>query len=261
MVVLSCIDVRLNPLLPNVFGVSEEDFIWLRNAGNIITSSMSSTLRSLALACVVKGGREIAIIGHTDCKVRQTSVLELTEGFKRLGIERKELPDNLVEYFGLFASERQNVIKAAEMVRNSPLIGAKIPVHGFLLDLGSGKLEWLVNGYNTLAQNTSVPGSGQLSGQMSESLGSFATSHDPTPSLPKQQSDIPLQTPVDDDPSRRRHPLEAKPAASRQGPPIIHDWKVDGGRYTAERKAPPQAPPVIHAPPAIKGIQTKRTPL
>ena len=29
-------------------------------------------MRSIALACAIKGGREIAIIGHTDCKVAQT---------------------------------------------------------------------------------------------------------------------------------------------------------------------------------------------
>src|SRR5258707_10777981 len=72
---LTCIDVRLNPLLPEVLGIPEEHFIWLRNAGNIITSSTSSTMRSLSLACAVKGAREIVIIGHTDCRVRQTTML------------------------------------------------------------------------------------------------------------------------------------------------------------------------------------------
>ncbi|HEY9171605.1 MAG TPA: hypothetical protein VI136_04900, partial [Verrucomicrobiae bacterium] len=48
---LTCIDARLNPLIPEVLGIPEEQFIWLRNAGNIITSPLSSTMRSLALAC------------------------------------------------------------------------------------------------------------------------------------------------------------------------------------------------------------------
>ena len=69
VVALTCIDPRLNALFPNVLGLPGEQFIWLRNAGNIITGPMSSTLRSLALACAVKGGKEIAIIGHTDCRV------------------------------------------------------------------------------------------------------------------------------------------------------------------------------------------------
>ena len=95
VVALSCIDPRLNPLLPEVLGIREEHFIWLRNAGNIITGPTSSTMRSLALACAIKGGKEIAIIGHTDCRSGQTSILQLTENFKALGVPRSKLPENL----------------------------------------------------------------------------------------------------------------------------------------------------------------------
>jgi carbonic anhydrase len=148
---LTCIDVRLNPLIPEVLGIAEEHFIWLRNAGNIITSPLSSTMRSLSLACAVKGGREIVIIGHTDCQVCKTTTIQLLERLKNIGVERHVLPDNVNEYFGMFASERQNVIKACDIVRRSPLIGSKIPVHGLLVDIQTGKLEWLVNGYQTFA--------------------------------------------------------------------------------------------------------------
>ena len=150
VVALTWIDPRLNPLMPEVLGLPEEQFIWLRNAGNIITGSMSSTIRSLALACVVKGGKEIVIIGHTDCRAGQTTVLQLTERFGALGVNRSKLPDNLVEFFGVFASERQNVMKAVDFVRHSPIIGPKTPVHGLLVDIQSGRLEWLVNGYQAL---------------------------------------------------------------------------------------------------------------
>src|SRR2546425_4211418 len=154
VVALTCIDPRLNRLIPEVLGVPEEQFIWLRNAGNIITGPLSSTMRSLALACAVKGGKEIAILGHTDCQVCKTTVMKLTDGFRALGVDRAKLPENLNEYFGLFASERQNVIRGAEIVRQSPLIGAKVPVHGLLMDVQTGKLEWLVNGYQTLGAAT-----------------------------------------------------------------------------------------------------------
>src|SRR5947209_20570690 len=107
IVALTCIDPRLNSFFPQVLGIKPEQFIWLRNAGNIITGPQSSTMRSLALACAVKGGKEIVVIGHSDCRVRQTSVAELTARFRVLGVERSRLPDNLNEFFGLFASERQ----------------------------------------------------------------------------------------------------------------------------------------------------------
>jgi carbonic anhydrase len=154
VVALTCIDPRLNRLIPEMLGVPEEQFIWLRNAGNIITGSLSSTMRSVTLACAVKGGKEIALIGHSDCQVGRTTMLKVIDAFRELGVDRAKLPENLNEYFGLFASERQNVIRGTEFVRQSPLIGAKIPVHGLLIDIHTGKLEWLVNGYQTLGSAT-----------------------------------------------------------------------------------------------------------
>src|SRR5271156_947445 len=102
VIALTCIDPRLNALFPNVLGIPAEQFIWLRNAGNIITGTLSSTMRSLALACAVKGGREIAIIGHTDCQVAKTPTTVLLDQLKALGVERSRLPDNINEFFGTF---------------------------------------------------------------------------------------------------------------------------------------------------------------
>jgi len=150
LVALTCVDPRLNALLPQALGVAPEQFIWLRNAGNIITGPVSSTMRSLALACAVKGGKEIVVIGHSDCQVSKTTALQLLDRFRALGIERHLLPDNLNEFFGLCSGEHQNVIKAVDFIHNSPLIGPKVPAHGLLIDIETGKLEWLVNGYETL---------------------------------------------------------------------------------------------------------------
>src|ERR1043166_818332 len=69
LAVLTCIDARLNKLFPGALGLTEEQLIWLRNAGNVITSPLSSTVRSIAIAVYLKGAREIAVIGHTDCKM------------------------------------------------------------------------------------------------------------------------------------------------------------------------------------------------
>ena len=168
LIALTCVDPRLNAFFPNVLALPGEEFIWLRNAGNIITGPLSSTMRSLALACAVKGGREIAIIGHSDCQVCKTSTMKLTDAFRALGVERAGLPENLTEFFGLFASERQNVIKAVDFVRHSPIIGPKIPVHGLMVDIATGKLEWVVNGYQTL--DTVVAVKAQSIGHADESI-------------------------------------------------------------------------------------------
>jgi carbonic anhydrase len=155
LIALTCIDPRLNRLLPSVLGLPENQFIWLRAAGNIITDPLGAMMRSLALGCAIKGGKEIVIIGHTDCLVGKTTTMQLIEHLRALGIERHLLPDNLNEFFGLFASERANVIKGVEMIRHSPLIGPKIPVHGLMVNIETGEVEWVVNGYQTLGTTAS----------------------------------------------------------------------------------------------------------
>jgi carbonic anhydrase len=172
VIALTCIDPRLNALFPNALALPAEDFIWLRNAGNIITGPLSSTMRSLALACAVKGGREIAIIGHTDCQVAKTTTTVLLEKLKALGVERSQLPENINDFFGTFGSERQNVIKACNFARTSPLIGPKIPVHGLLIDVATGKLDWVVNGYEWL-QTSAQPTLAKTDFTSLSSLGSF----------------------------------------------------------------------------------------
>jgi carbonic anhydrase len=170
---LTCIDARLNRLLPEMLGLPEQHFIWLRNAGNIITSPLSSTMRSLALGCAVKGAKEIAIIGHTDCQVAKTTAMALIDKLAALGVDRHKLPENLVEYFGLFGTERQNVIRGVDFVRASPIIGAKVPVHGLLIDVQSGKLEWIVNGYQAL-DTVATGKAGEFIKKVDEKLDRFA---------------------------------------------------------------------------------------
>ena len=174
VIALTCIDPRLNAYFPNVLALPADQFIWLRNAGNIIFDPMSSMTRTLALACAVKGGREIAIIGHTDCLVGKTTALQLLDRFRELGVERHQLPDNLNEFFGLFSSERQNVIKGCDIVRHSPLIGPNIPVHGFLLDIATGRLDWVVNGYNAPLPPAATGEGTKSAAPVVGSLGSFA---------------------------------------------------------------------------------------
>ncbi len=173
IIALTCIDPRLNAFFPNVLGIPADQFIWLRNAGNIVTGTMTSTMRSLALACAVKEGREIAVIGHTDCHVSQTPTMILLDKLKNLGVERRHLPENLNEFFGTFASERQNVIKACGFVRESPLIGPKIPVHGLVVDIMNGRLDWIVNGYQTW-QTLPKPGLIDLSQSGAPAIGALS---------------------------------------------------------------------------------------
>ena len=255
IVALTCIDVRLNPLLPEVLGVPKEQFIWLRNAGNIITGPLSSTMRSLALACAVKGGKEIAIIGHTDCQVGKTTTMELIDRFRALGVERHLLPANVNEFFGMFASERANVIKAVDIVRQSPLIGPKIPVHGLLLDIETGKVEWLVNGYQTLdtmgaRMNEAAAAAGHTLDAM-KSLTDFEIGGIKFPETKIGET----VTKAEDWLSGKVHELESKPppAATPATPPKIPLLQASVAAWQREKQhAKPAVPPKIPLPPPLR---------
>lgn len=255
VVALTCIDVRLNPLIPEVLGVPESQFIWLRNAGNIVTGPLSSTMRSLALACVVKGGKEIAIIGHTDCQVAKTTTMELIDRFRAVGVERHLLPANVNEFFGMFGSERANVIKAVDLVRQSPLIGPKIPVHGLLVDIQTGKVEWLVNGYQTLDT---------MGARMSEAAASAGHTLDALKSLTEFEiggikfPETKIGETVakaEDWLSGKVHEIESKVSpganpATPSKPPIL---RVSAASWQREKQqAKSAAPPKIPSPPPMR---------
>src|ERR1051325_4814797 len=246
LIALTCIDVRLNALLPQVLGVPQEQFIWLRNAGNIITSPLSSTMRSLSLACAVKGGKEIAIIGHTDCQVGKTTTMQLLEKLRALGVERHMLPDNLNEFFGMFGSDRQNVIKATDIARQSPLIGPKIPIHGLLVDIETGKLDWLVNGYQaaetmTTRWNEFVKSAGQTVDKL-KSLSDFNIGEMKFPETKIGET----VTSAENWLTQKVHKLEMKPTEAPSEFPA--------------QKTPP-APPRIPLPPPIRPkVHLRRAP-
>jgi carbonic anhydrase len=234
VIALTCIDPRLNAFFPNALALPAEQFIWLRNAGNIIFDPMSSMTRTLALACAVKGGREIAIIGHTDCQICKTTAMQLLDEFKELGVDRSRLPENLNEFFGISASERQNVIKACDIVRQSPLIGPKIPVHGLLVDIESGKLDWIVNGYETHRAQTR-PGVIDFAGSSGAPIGAHGSMAD------FNMGEMKFPEMKIGDATARTELSEIKPVVASAPPPQIQPLSAATAR-----------PPKIPLPPPIR---------
>ena len=248
VIALTCVDPRLNALFPNALALPAEEFIWLRNAGNIITGPLSSTMRSLALACAVKGGKEIAIIGHTDCQVCKTTAMQLLDKLKALGVERHLLPDNLNEFFGLFGSERQNIIKACDIVRHSPLIGPKIPVHGFWVDIETGKLEWIVNGYEAWQTSPGTSDAIKGAGPMPEALGSFAAFNIGEMKFPEAKIGE-LATKAEDWLSQKVEKVEAAIPGKPEMKAAVAQEVVE---YAKKHWPPPPVPPKIPLPSPIR---------
>jgi carbonic anhydrase len=146
---LTCIDPRLHPLMPEVLGVAEEDFIWVTNAGNRIAHPGCDTLITLSLACAVHRAREILIIGHTDCPFCNWRPPEMVQRLQTLGIDLAQAAGRLDDFLNQFADVERNVQRTVQMARSSALIAPTIPIHGLLVDIRSGRLDWIVNGYQS----------------------------------------------------------------------------------------------------------------
>lgn len=150
VVVLTCFDPRMHPLMPEVLGVPESDFLWLTNAGAVISSPLSGTARSIALACAVHGGKEVVILGHTDCRFFHPTRYAATDWLRRGGVDLGGEARVLDEFLKRMLDERTSVSFAAKQLRESPFLPRTVPVHGLMVDTDSGRLDWQVNGYDAV---------------------------------------------------------------------------------------------------------------
>ena len=64
---LSC--ASLNSFFPGVLGAEEGQFIWLQMPAASSPGLTSSTVGCWRSHTAVKGAKEIAVVGHTDCRV------------------------------------------------------------------------------------------------------------------------------------------------------------------------------------------------
>ncbi|HUK81966.1 MAG TPA: carbonic anhydrase [Verrucomicrobiae bacterium] len=220
LAVLTCIDPRLNKFFPGALGLTEEQLIWLRNAGNVITNPLSSTVRSIAISVYLKSAKEIAVIGHTDCKMAKMSMAELLDRLKEWGIDRNALPmANLHEFFGLFTSEKANVMKAVGCLRVSPIIPPRIPVHGLIIDTNTGRLEWTVNGYEAphLSVDITAAAEEALGGVLPPQVAGYVAG--PLRSLAEHLAPLSVQQPETIPPKTVEARVEKPPAAKPPLPP------------------------------------------
>ncbi len=149
VVVLTCFDPRLHALMPEVLGVSERDFLWLTNAGAVVTRPQSETARAVALACGVEGGREVVVLGHTGCRFFGPDRRAAADWFRQNGADLSAAATELDDFLRPLFNERSSVATAVGHLRASPFLPLAIPVHGLIVDTDTGRLDWVVNGYGS----------------------------------------------------------------------------------------------------------------
>ncbi|HZO75450.1 MAG TPA: carbonic anhydrase [Ktedonobacteraceae bacterium] len=150
--VVTCMDCRLVQMFEDALGLERGDVLELRTAGATIAEperehAANDLIRSLAGGIYLLGVREVLVIGHTECGLSRINPTALTASMQALGvdpqqlIERENLHDaeGLARWFGAFSDVHINVKEVVDVIRNSPFL-PKIPVHGCVIDINTGKL-------------------------------------------------------------------------------------------------------------------------
>jgi carbonic anhydrase len=132
MVIVTCMDPRLNNILP-MLGLQPGDADVIRNAGNTITED---ALRSLLVSTRVLGSREIMIINHTGCGMQTFKDDELEAKLEQQTGTAAIVP----ERFYAFTDAETQVREQIQKVKGHPWIPKDIPVRGFVFDVNTGRL-------------------------------------------------------------------------------------------------------------------------
>ena len=158
MAVVTCMDCRLVQMFEQALGLERGDVLELRTAGATISKperegAANDLIRSLAGGIYLLGVREVAVIGHTQCGLAHANPIVLTASMQALGVDPQYLiryesledTQGLMDWLGAFDDVHINVRDVINVIRNSPYL-PKIPVHGLVIDIETGKLEMVDRG-------------------------------------------------------------------------------------------------------------------
>jgi carbonic anhydrase len=155
MVILTCMDTRLLELLPKAINVSNGDVKTVKNAGAIVSHPFGSIMRSILLAVYELQADEVLVIGHHDCGVSGLRAETVIESMKQRGISEDTL--NTLTNSGIkfkkwlhgFDCVTESVEHSVGVIKNHPLMPADVPVHGLVIDPSTGRLDLVVEGYES----------------------------------------------------------------------------------------------------------------
>ena len=161
IVIVTCMDTRLTELLPKAMNLRNGDAKFIKVAGAIVAAPFGSVMRSILVAVYSLGAEEIYVVGHYDCGMTgmgHEAILKqaLAEGISQTTLSTlSHAGINLESWLSGFASPADGVEASVKMIRNHPLIPARIQVHGLLMDPRTGKLDLVTPGDHPLIDNTS----------------------------------------------------------------------------------------------------------
>ena len=150
--IITCMDCRLVNMFEPALGLERGDVLELRTAGATISvpdrpHAANDLIRSLAGGIYLLGVRQVIVVGHTECGLAKVDPTALIASMQALGVDPEQLiqqeglgnVNGLVEWIGAFKDVHLNVQEVVKVIRNSPFL-PKLPVHGLIIDINTGKL-------------------------------------------------------------------------------------------------------------------------
>jgi carbonic anhydrase len=146
--ILTCMDARLDPA--KFGGLSEGDAHIIRNAGG---RASDDAIRSLVISYKLLGTQEFFVIHHTDCgmalfsdaiirdllsKSLETAVID-QDGWRDVGAGPGSDAGEFIDWLA-FKDSASAVVTDVRRIRGHPLIPGRIPIHGFVYEVKTGKL-------------------------------------------------------------------------------------------------------------------------
>jgi carbonic anhydrase len=157
LVILSCMDTRLEELLPKAMNLRNGDFKHVKSAGAIVSHPFGSVMRSILVALYALNAEEVMVVGHYDCGMSMISAEDMLNRMKQQGITDETISlllnagINLMTWLRGFDSVEESVKRSVEVISNHPLLPCGVPVHGLLINPETGQLDLVVNGYERIA--------------------------------------------------------------------------------------------------------------
>ncbi|KAB7705382.1 carbonic anhydrase [Bacillus aerolatus] len=153
VVILTCMDTRLVELVTRAMNFKNGDVKVVRNAGAIVNHPFGSIMRSLLVAVYQLKADEVLIVGHHDCGMSTLSSDAILSDMKERGVQQNTIDTlrnagiEVDQWLQGFDSVEESVTHSVHMVKQHPLMVSDIPVHGLVIDPGTGKLDLVVDGY------------------------------------------------------------------------------------------------------------------
>ncbi|WP_289136194.1 carbonic anhydrase [uncultured Brevibacillus sp.] len=156
LVVLSCMDTRLEELLPKAMNMRNGDIKHVKSAGAIVSHPFGSIMRSIMVAIYELNAEEVMVVGHYDCGMSALDSKKTMAKMTEKGVNAQTLSTlqhagiNLNKWLRGFDCVDDSVKSSVETIKNHPLLPPSVAVHGLLIDPATGRLDVVVNGYDYL---------------------------------------------------------------------------------------------------------------